>query len=646
MHSYMSKIKRLVQPGAAAVAAVLVLIALGGISHDLLSRIEERSLFITGKDYFMDCLAHPAGLGSYIGRFLNQFLIFPWMGALLAVILLAAIFMTVRKAFDLPSHLSLLALVPPALLLASDMGLGYGIFTIKSQGWFFMGMTGYLASMLAVWAYRRSGLIAGAVIALLWSSLGYMAFGSYAMVATLCMGIMTIRKEGKLRLPVCSSVLGAAVLLPRICSSLYITIRPQDWFLAGIPAVNLTKEYFCCWGPVVILMLVSLAAAGYHASGWNKEPSEMTWWGIQAASVILPVAILAGFWFKDANFMAEMKMHNAIGREDWKEVVRIQDSTAERFRKSDEKVFAKRSTELAGVNDNSRVNSIVKEYENRFYSPSRLMVMYRNLALCRLGTQLDQMYSHKDGGQKQRMPELIPLSLQGGKEIYLNYGLYNYSYRWCMEDAVEYGWTPETLKYGAMSQIAAGNLKAAEKMLSKLEKSMFNRKWAQQQKELIENPAKLQASDFYAFIKQLEPEDSHLSNDVISIEAYIMNSFTTERPASGTPLYDQVALMWAMQSQNIPNFFDALLNWMKSHHNQDIPLYAQEAAYLYGNLEGMEEVNMLKIDKGVKDRYAQFMQYVQQHPVRSEAEMRYQYGKSFGKTFYYYYYFIRNLETY
>jgi len=646
MHSHDNKIQKLLHPAIAIFAAALALFLLGGSSHDLLLRIEGRSLFIWGRDYFLDCMSHPAGLASYISRFLNQFLIMPWIGASIAVVLLAGIGLTVRKAFELDGHLTLFALLPPALLLASDMGLGYGLFTIKTQGWFFMGIVCYLASMLAVLAHRKSGAVSGMLFALIWSGIGYLAFGSYAIIATLCMGILTFGKEGKAKVVRTAIILVAAIAVPWIYSRMYLTIRPQDWIIAGLPALPFSKEYFTCWGPLAILALLTIAAAIHCVTAKKKDISTTVWWSLQASGVILCAAILYGFWFKDTNFMAEMKMRQAIEREDWKEVIRIHDKTAEKFVKADQKVFSKRSAELSSAYSNEQIQQIVQEYNDKFYGPSRLMVIYRNISLARLGTGLDQMFSHKDGGRKQPMPEMIPLSMQGGKEIYLNYGLYNYSYRWCMEDAVEYGWSPESLRYGVMSQIAAGNLGVAEKLLSKLDKTMFHRKWAREQRELIENPEKLKASEYYSFIKQLERPDSRLSNDVTSIESYIMSSFTAQRPEAATPLYDQVALMWAMQTQDIPTFWDSFLRWWDSHRGQEIPRYVQEAAFLYANLDEMEDVNMLNIDKGAKDRFTQFMQYVQKHPVRSETEMRYQYEKSFGKTFYFYYYFIRNLESY
>ena len=154
--------------------AVWALLAFG--EGATLFRVAEQSLFLYNGHFFREAMALPAGFLSYLGAFFIQFFHYPVLGATVYVALLAALYLLTKKVFDIPARWSLLALLPVALVLAYSTQLGYWIFYIKIQGFYYMALLATLASLLVAWVCLKfKGLYAPVI--LLWTVGGYMLFG-------------------------------------------------------------------------------------------------------------------------------------------------------------------------------------------------------------------------------------------------------------------------------------------------------------------------------------------------------------------------------------------------------------------------------------------------------------------------------------
>ena len=140
--------------------------------------------------------------------------------------------------------------------------------------------------------------------------------------------------------------------------------------------------------------------------------------------------------------------------------------------------------------------------------------------------------------------------------------------------------------------------------------------------------------------------DSKLDNDNAVIESYLIKHFTTHRPQNATPQFDRVAMLWALQTQDIATFWKCFSNYIQTNDTQKMPRYYQEAALLYGNLEKSVNISNMPFDKAVLTSYENFNRFSSGHAVRSIEVSRFPYSERFGNTFYFYYYFIRNLNTY
>ncbi|MCQ2067035.1 MAG: DUF6057 family protein [Bacteroidaceae bacterium] len=623
-------------------AAVAVWAILAFHCQDLLLRTGERSLFLTTSMFFHDHMQSAGGLLSYICCFLSQFLSRPAAGAAIAVLLWAAASILAMRILHRSGEWSVLALIPFAALVAASMDMGYLIYIVKLEGWFFVPAVGIIAALLALRSYRcLSSFAARIIYILLWTAVGYPLLGAYALIGTAAMAASSAERD--VRSLTCLIVaLIALIASPLIWSGFYTTGRTADAFLAAIPLFPDKSVYRMYRIPYIVLAAYTVAAAAPIRIPALKKHVQIS---VRAGIALASFLFAYGFWYRDANFRAELQMASAIDSNDWKQVTRIYVGTTRKFQKSDAKAISKRDALLLSASG-SRREDILDEYSHKIYAPTRLMVLYRNLALLKLGTAGSTAFRYKDGSRLPDSPEIIASAVQGGERIYLNYGLPNCCYHWCIEDGVEFGWNAEALKYAVRATLLTEDWGVADKYLSLLEKSPMHRSWAASQRRYMHDAGLIAESPEYSHIMPLICRFRNIDSDNGTLESFLIRYFSDYRPANASPEFDDAALLFAAQTQDIPKFWNSFSNWIKTHPSTDVPTHYQEAAYMYGSLEHSVDISKLPFAPEIPKSYQSFTTFASQHPVRDTRESSYAYEQKFGGTFYYFYYFIRGLQTY
>jgi hypothetical protein len=587
--------------------------------HDLLLKVESHSLFLFDSTFLFDNLRSVGGLLTYLSTFLTQFLYIPWLGALIYTLLLnlAAYFTFV--AYDIPKKWSIVSFFPAILLLAGNMHLGYTLFIIKGLGFFFSPLIGYIVTIGITIAFKKvSNNYISCLSILLFGIIGYPLFGFWALLGliSIASGILFDgNKAGKWGIFIIA-VLSASTV-PLIASQLYMDMRASDIYTIDLQQLPYNDEFISYYIPYIIIGLFVIFIPIFSKKILS-EKTELNYKKYAISQIIIiGIYILTvwGFWFKESNFRAEIKMSVAVDKMDWKRVIEIHQKTT------------------------SSKNFSATE-------PTRLMVQYKNLALAKMGNEGNLIYSYRDGGKMQKSPQIITMMIQCGKQLYLHYGLLNYCYRWCIEDAVEYGWNVSDLKYAVMSSLLSNDHGVTKKYLNLLDKTLFHRKWALAQRELMQHSESIAESKEYKSIIPLICKDNTIDNDNVMIEMYLMNYFTKKRPTYATPEFDRISLMWAMQTQDIPTFWSCFSNYTTTNVIKRMPRYYQEAALLYGNLEKNVDISSMPFDKEVISSFNNFNNFASKNPVRDLDESRPLYYNKFGKTFYYFYYFIRGLKSF
>ncbi len=605
-----SKLKRLPLIAGLAFGTITWLL-LNLFEHEFLFRVQELSLWLPTKIYFNERMMEPGGMMSYIACFLTQFFYYPWLGSLLYVALLLAVQWLTQKVFSIPKRWTLLSLLPSVLILCCSMEAGYWIFQIKTQGYFYSMLVGFLLTLSAIRLYQVSKSWWRYLVVVAIAAAGYPLFGFYALLALLTIVAMSLTaKERNIGIALLCIAIGIAT--PILYYSVYEQTRFARMFTAGMPAFQFAMRDLRTWIPYILLYLFPLVIPfiRFNSSPAHTQPKSrfvLT----QAVGIVVIAFVVQLFWFRDPNFRAEIKMNHHMERLEWRKVL-----------------------------------DIAKSQEQ---TPTRLMVLNRNLALLKLGKAGDEMFHYLDGGEAPKSPFEIRLMQVGGKMLYYHYARMNFCYRWCLEDAVEYGWKVDYIKYMVKASIISGEYPLAQKYINTLKKTIFYKKWAEKYEKMIKNPELIAKDREFAGILPLYQFEDQLDGDNTLVEIYLLNYFAHTYSDLNTPMFDEAALMCALTLKDIQTFWNCFFRYANSHKTNRMPTHYQEAALLYGNLEKNVDISKMPFDKSVKMRFQDFMRFAQKHAVQNverDPEAKKLFYDRFGDTFWYFYFFIRDVKSY
>lgn len=627
--------------------AVSLWLLLSFYEQYFLKKAEDLSLFLFDWDFLKSALTVPGGFLGWAASFFTQFLYLPWLGSIFWIALLMLSARLTRSAFGIPAGLSVLSYIPAFILVAGNMSLGYGVYLTRVQDFFFSPVLGYIVSLVPLILTGKSEKrLSNLLILAVWSFIGYPLAGIYALWGTLLAGLAALFRKGTAAERIAPAAVAAALflLVPVLLYGQYTSYRIEDSWTMGLTVVSddiwtsyVRLPFYLIAAFTVLAVLTGRPMTGLAGSDRNSLIA-------QIATIVLGTVLVWAFWFKDSNFRAELMMSQAVDRHDWKQVTDIYEKVSMRGIEREKKAIDRRKTELEGVRNEDQVKDIIEEYDLKLFEPTRLMVLYRDLALLKQNRALDQAFTYRDGSRLQKSRTQIPMTFQAGRQLYLNYGVVNMAYRWCLEDLVEHGLSFGTLKYIATYAVLMNETQFASKYLNKLDKSLFYRKWSRSQRDLAADAAAMSKAVPYCEIIPYMSFPDRMSNDHVKAELYLIQHFRDDRGRNASPEFDRAALLWAMRTQDIPQFWTALARYLTTSQDGRLPRHVQEAVQLYSTLESMKVE--FPIEQEIKNSHSSFQKYAQLARYRNEQEAAFPFWLKYGKTFFYYYYFTRNLQTY
>ena len=593
-----------------AVAAVLLT-----YESNYLFRVQEMNLFLYTPLFFKQQLVVSGGILTYLGTYFTQFFYHQWMGVALLCLWWLLLMFVVKRTFNIPTKWALVVLIPVALLLITDVDLGYWLYYLKLRGHFFVATMGTTAAVTLAWAYRllpkkfflRTIFIVVAV------AIGYPLLGFYGLLAALLMGILAWRLDdySLLRRVIDSGVAIVAIaLIPYIY---YLTVYYQthiiNIYYTALPLFRIDQDYMVYYIPFYLLVAVLVLMAALYKRQRQTDVKKKALWCF--AQLCLAAALIFGVyysWYKDENFHTELSMYLDADNHQWE--------------------------------------NILTTYRDHDSNPSRLMWMMKNLALARLDRQGDEMYHYRNSDAAPEAPFGAHMAQCGGKLLYYNYGLLNYCYRWCLEDGVEYGWRVDYYKFMLKSSLMNGEYVVAKKYIDILSKTKYYREWAQQYEPMVKNPELVKKDKEFSTIMHLMPPVNELTSDQALVEIFLINHFANHD--SDDPAFQEQAMIFALQTKDIGTFWSRFFRYAKNRQDagKHMPKHIQEAAYLYGHLENKVDISKMPFDKDVIDSYNNFMTAAQQYKNLSEQEMKPFMYDRFGGTFYFEYFFTRDQRSY
>lgn len=608
--------------GVCVLALVVAFVVMVTVESDYLKRVEELNLFLYTPLFFKQQLVVAGGLLSYLGTYFTQYFYYPWLGSLLLCLWLGLMMWLLKRAFAVGRMWLPVLIVPVAMILLTDFDLGYWLYYLKLRGHFFIAVIGTSMAVATTWLYRvlaekagaKSGGLATGLPVLLIVAVAFCAYpvgGFYGILTLFLIALITWR------IGVLSRMQKTVLSVVAVCMMVFVPYvyyrqvfyqANRDFvFIQALPVYSVGEVFTPYYIPYIVLTLFLTVLALLY-----RVRTDLKGW----MSKVLPLVVAGAgvwscwnWWYKDVTFHEEIRMNACVDRGDWEGVLKI-----------------------------------ARQHEGE---PTRMMVVYKNLALFKLGRAGNEMYAYPDGAKKPDANFELRMAQMGGKNLYLHYGLPNYCYRWCLEDGVEFGWRAEYLKYLVRCALLNGEWQVARKYIDLLKQTKYYDEWAEHYEQLATpNVAKAVADDpeLGPIRRLMFDGDNRLGSDQSLVELFMLNLQAYR--VTDDPVCAELVLLSALQLKDIATFWRAFNQYALLKKDGIIPRYYQEAAFLYGNLEHNVDISHMPFDPSIPASYQAFMQAAQQYGGKSEEQLKDLLKARFGDTFYYNYFLMRNMKTY
>lgn len=609
-------------------ALAIWLVALAAIAgamlifeSDQLWKVQEKNLFLCSMLYLKEQIVVPGGLLTWLGTWFTQFLYYPWLGVLLLCTWWLLLMVIIKRAFRISDRWAILMLIPVAILLLTNMDMGYWIYILKLRGHFFVTTIGTTAVAALLWGFRcmqswianpRKRMWVGAVYIFLTCALGYPLMGIYGLAAALIMGIWSWRLSASRTGAIVNSAVAilSVAAVPLFCYRfIYYQINLANILWAELPLFVITNEYHTYYIPYYLLALFFvILALTYRADREIVKPMKKLYYLLcQAVVAILLVGNVYHFWMKDENFHHELTMQHRIANLDWMGVLE---------------------------------EAITQQDE-----PTRAIVMMRNLALSRLGRQADDMFLYKNGSKVYDAPYAMRLIMVAGQMIYYQYGMLNYCNRLCMEMGVEFGFRTEDYQLLVNCALLEDDRPLARKYINILKETIFYSDWAEQAEALLGHPDLIAKDAEREPITHMLHYGNYLGGDEGFTERFIMTQLVRSA-YTGDPFFQEQKVLATLWTKDIKQFWYHFSDYVRLHPEGPMPRYFQEAAYLYGKIEDRKDLDRMPFDKGIKDTFERFMTSAAKYNNQDVKIGREGLSPFFGETYYYDYYMMKNLPEY
>lgn len=582
-----------------------------------LYRLESLSVFLDTKLFFNEMMKAPAGFLSYIASYLLQFFYYPAVGATIYVALLYVVYRLVRKVFEIPARWSLLALLPVTMLLATNTNMGYWIYYIKLPGYYYVALLGVIVVLLALMLYKKLPLWGKYALLALFAVAGYPLFGIFALVGTILMALYTMVNEkntvARIAAPVAAVVLFAAVPAAYFYNCYTSTSFPL-MYGAGVPAYQWSlfgTDWFVAsiwskWLPFVLLLIMLVLFCVYSKrKECEKVTAHYAKWQM-SLFVIIPCLTWA-YWYNDTNFRIELAQDKAMWDEDWERVA-----------------------------DLGRID----------HTPTRMVVINRNIGFLRSRKAGEEMFRWEDGSANANTSLGVRMTQINGKMVYYQLGRFTFCYRWCVEDAVEFGWRVEYLKHAVRSLIANGEYELAHRYAKILKHTTFHKGWAERFEKVIKNPKLVEKEKEISIPRQLNCYKNTLDVDESFVEAYLLSVMTSNLYVNRTPLSAEASLMFALIRKDTQLFWNAMVEYLETHKSSyRLPTHYQEALLLYAHIDRRADISKFNLDEKIKKRFSEFTKLTSNYKGMTEQQMAPYFKKDYGDTYWYFYFFIREIKS-
>ena len=545
--------------------------------------IEQTQMFMFSWPYIWENLFQPGGFTLLIGEFLGQFYVLNYAGAIIsaAAITLAGIATShITRQISPSSNLIILPLLVIISLLCITLDFNYNLQETISLIPALYCLSGYLKI-----EKLRSRMV-------------------YAVLSVIILFLLA----------------GSVHILFAVCIVIWEALtRQKRWYLVFAIALlsalisHIAMRYALFYGEFRFAFL----PIGYFSSGVVPENNIFL--------ITLPFAIIVAYLFRNS-----MPMRPKI------EIVAIAvQLLAVIFLgwKGIEKYHLKEPYDVMELDHYARNEQWDKIIERapKLHN-NELNLCYLNMALAQKGELLEKMFSFEQSGreglivtwdQSRHVATLL-------SEIAFTFGQISTAQEMAFENSVINSFSnARMLQRLVQTNLIYGHYVTAEKYINRLEKSLFYRKWAKEQRRFLFNDQAIE-TDLLLGAKRADllPEDQNYLSLFISYEGF--QKMILNNPSNRKPLEYFIAI--SLLSNNMPIYKYILENNFGTEVLKELPVCCQEAALLiYG--PHSEMIKQYGISNQVIDNFNRFSAAMQQ--VQSKFTLAVL-KQQFGNTFWYY----------
>ena len=587
-----------------------------GKNADTLFFMQDRGYWNDSMVYFDHCMRMPGGFLSWAGSYLTQYFYYPAYGAAILILLWMLSFCVAWRSFHVRLELTFLLFIPLVALLCTEVHLGYWAYFMKDIDYSFYHSLGYFFALLLSVDYFRKLKYGGYIQMILVPVLFYYPLGVYALLATVLIAFRMFkdnwRSDWKAFI-LMFAMLGIVPLLETYGTTL---MRPDQPWLFGLKRFEIgpVRDYRL-EAPLVWLICSSLLIPLLgKKKGESFGPK-----GLVISQLLMLVLAFGSYKevsdlnFTDSNYHAELKMLRAVDEQRW--------------------------------------DDVLSEFRVARGNPSRMMVMYRDIALLNKGELLSRYQYNNRPANPTVMSDSIVVRLcdTTGDFIYYNFGETCFGIRRAIERCMHYGFSYYTLRVLARCALINGEYDNVRKYLRLLEHSTFHKEWARELRPYLEDTTLIASSPRFGLVKRLyNGGSSMVGSDDYYVEPTIIHKLA--HTATDNPEILDLALAYCLQSKDLKCFWAQV--WQYHNINPDKPFhrYIQEAMLLYHNelKSGPADISEYNIDPQIAERYNVFISRMKEYAQNGMKED--QIGASlqpeFGDTYWWDYCVLRDIQSY
>ena len=181
-------------------------------------------------------------------------------------------------------------------------------------------------------------------------------------------------------------------------------------------------------------------------------------------------------------------------------------------------------SKLARMAERGDWQAIIGETERSARKPTLNMILLRDLSLLHTGRLDDDRGLSCDGVRPDMLhgPKVY-LCYTGGPMIYYLAGYVCDAYRWTLENAVEYGYTPQRLRILLLCAMQNHEWDLARKYVRLLRQTFFHRDFADSLSPLIGHPERFSSVPILHAVGKIKQKETRLMPAVIFMEPLIFN---------------------------------------------------------------------------------------------------------------------------